>query len=170
MKSNHIFKTLLAMLVTGLTLSAHAESTNASPDAVEMVRSIYKSDRQEFVANALQLSEDEGKAFWPLYQSYRADMDTIGDGLVKLVLEYRDLYPNITDADAGNILKQYLSLEKKLSSKRDYYFKHVSGKLPATKALRWVQLENRMNLALRLQLAGVVPVVADTSGKAGSNP
>jgi hypothetical protein len=167
MKSNSVFKMILALLLAGLAVTARAGSSEKSSDAIDLVRSIYKSDRQAFLTEALQLTDAEGKVFWPLYQSYRADIDKIGDGLVKLVLEYGDLYPNVSEADAKRLLKQYLALEEKLVKKRAWYFKRAAKKIPADKALQWAQLENRMDLVLRLQLAGTIPVVPAGKGDGG---
>ena len=107
----------------------------------------------------MQLTESESTAFWPLYRTYRADLDKLGDGLVKLVLEYADVYPNVPEKRAQAMLKEYVALEQKLASKRAWYVKRAGKVIPAAKALRWAQLENRMDLGLRLQLAGIIPLV-----------
>ncbi len=159
MKSNPVFKCFLVALLTTLAPTPRAGATQSPTDAIDLVRSIYQTDRQAFVTEALQLTESEGKKFWPLYQSYRVDVDKLGDGLVKLVLEYADLYPKVSEADARRLLKQYLALEQKLVKKRAWYLKRAAKILPADKALRWAQLENRMDLGLRLQLASTIPIV-----------
>jgi hypothetical protein len=106
--------------------------------------------------------------FWPLYHKYRAEMDKLGDCLVKLVLEYADVYPNMPEDRAKRVLKDYTSLEEKLASTRASWFKRAAKSIPAAKALRWAQLESRMDLGLRLQLAGIIPLVP--AEKSVSNP
>ena len=159
MKSNPIMKMNLLALAAALMVSTSARAAENLTDAVEIVRATYQADRQAFLAENLQLTESESAAFWPLYRSYRADIDKLGDGLVKLVLEYADVYPNVSEKRAQAMLKQYAALEQKLASKRAWYVKRAGKVLPAAKALRWAQLENRMDLGLRLQLAGVIPLI-----------
>src|SRR3954453_4903451 len=101
----------LSALFVALIVPAPAQNVN---DATDIVRSVYKTDRQTFVTDSLQLNERESAAFWPLYRSYRADMDKLGDGLLKLVLEYRDVYPNVPRDRAQKMLKDYAELEEKL--------------------------------------------------------
>ena len=164
MKSNSVIKAILITFVAALVTSASAGAAENLTDAVEIVRATYQADRQAFLAETLQLTESESTAFWPLYRTYRADLDKLGDGLVKLVLEYADVYPNVPEKRAQAMLKEYSALEQKLASKRAWYLKRAGKILPATKALRWAQLENRMDLGLRLQLAGIIPLVpADKS-------
>ena len=158
MKRNFICNFVLALAAMWLC-PLKAETTTNFTDAVEMVRSMYRTDRQAFLAENLQWTEKESEVFWPLYRSYRNEVDKIGDELVKLVLEYADLYPDVPPERAAELLKQFSALEKKLVDKRASYFKRASKVLPPAKVLRWAQLENRLDLVLRLQLARGVPLV-----------
>jgi hypothetical protein len=159
MKSILVLTAILLAALTALLIPARGHAADNMIDAIEVVRATYRSDRQTFLAETLQLTESESAAFWPLYRSYRADIDKLGDGLVKLVLEYADVYPNVPEDRARQMLKDYTALEEKLVNKRAWYLKRAAKALPVAKVLRWAQLENRMDLGLRLQLAGSVPLV-----------
>jgi len=165
MKSNSVIKANLLAVVAALVMSVSAGAAENINDIIESLRTAYKADRQALLAEALQLTETENAAFWPIYRSYRAEMDKLGDGLVKLVLEYADVYPNVPEKRAQAMLKEYSALEQKLASTRAWYLKRAGRVLPAAKTLRWAQLENRMDLVLRLQLAGTVPLVPAAQSK-----
>src|SRR5580658_7915498 len=77
-----------------LALSAGRVSAHTDQDLVEVARSVVKADRQAVVVAAMDLTDDESKAFWPLYHEYRSEMDKVGDRRMKLVLDYAKLYPN----------------------------------------------------------------------------
>jgi hypothetical protein len=111
------------------------------------------------VAQNLQLTEAESRAFWPLYHQYRAAMDKVGDALLKLVLEQPQPSANVPEARAKKLLKELGALEKKHAATRADYLRRIAKVLPASKALRFAQLESRMDLALRLQLAAGIPLV-----------
>ncbi len=96
--------------------------------------------------------------FWPLYREYRTAMDKIGDGIVDLLREYADDYPKIPEDRAKQLLKDFMALEKELPGERASYMKKFARILPASKVLRLAQLENRLDLALRLQMASVIPL------------
>jgi hypothetical protein len=159
MKSKLILNTLLAAVVTTLCVPVRADEAENITDAIETVRAIYKTDRQALLAETLHLTEQESKVFWPQYRKYRAEMDALGDRVVKLVLEYADVYPKVPEDRAKRMLKEYTALEGKMASTRASYFKRAAKSISAAKALRWAQLESRMDLGLRLQLAGVIPLV-----------
>ena len=155
-------KTLLGALIAASCFCMPTRAEDQT-DAIALIRSVYQTDRQAFITQSLPLTEKESADFWPLYRSYREDMEKLGDSLVKLVLEYKDLYPDLPDKDAERLLKQYMALEKEQGEKRAHYFKKAAAILPASKVLRWAQLENRMDLVLRLQLASAIPVAPVTS-------
>lgn len=166
MKPTPITKTTLFLaLASWLVLTVpHAVAQNVL-DEIEIARSTLKADRKVVIAEGLQLSEAESAAFWPLYRQYRAEMDKSTDAVVKIVLEYADLYPDVPEDRAKKLLKDYTALEQKHASRRAWYFKKFAKVLPAVKAMRFAQLENRLDLAVRLRLASVIPLVPTKGGK-----
>ncbi len=149
---------LVAVLAAAVLHPGPLPAAENITDEIAAVRSTYTTDRQAFLAENMQLTESEDTTFWPLYRQYRAEQEKVGDGLVKLVLEYADLYPNVPEDRARQLFKDYTSLEKKLASDRAGYFKKFGRILPPAKALRFAQLENRLDLMLRLQLASAIPL------------
>ena len=119
-----------------------------------------KADRTAVVAEIMQLSEEEGKAFWPLYREYRAAMDVVNDGLMKLILEYSDVYPNVPEDRAEKMLRDYSAFEKKCVDTRAAYLKKFARIITPVKAMRLAQVENRLDLTVRMQLAGIIPLVS----------
>ena len=142
-----------------VALAASPVSAQTALDGIEVVRATIKADRKAVTAENLQLTETEGQAFWPLYRDYRHDMEKANDELVKLVLEYADQYPNVAEQSAKDMLKRYSKLERQLVATRAKHFKKFSAVLPASKTLRFAQLENRLDLAVRLEMAGSIPLV-----------
>jgi hypothetical protein len=165
MKLTKRLSTLLLTAALGLLNSVSSEAAENFDNTMTKARAGYRADREVLVAESLQLTASESEAFWPLYRAYRADMDALGDELVKLVLEYSDIYPNVPEDRAEQLLKRYTDLESKLAKKRESYLKRARKAMPPAKVLRWAQLENRMDLALRLQLAGAIPLVPGTPSK-----
>src|SRR5512140_1745313 len=149
---------LLGVAASLLALPVQRTTAQTVTDQIEVLRSLLKTDRKVLVAEAMQLTEPEGNAFWPLYRDYRAEMEKLGDGIVKLVLEYADAYPNVSEDHAAKLLKDYLALEKDLTSVRAKHLNKMIRVLPKSKVLRFAQVENRLDLAMRLQMASAVPL------------
>jgi hypothetical protein len=145
---------LCGMLVAPLQ---HA-SAQSDQDLIEVARSALTADRKTVVVAAMELSDDEAKDFWPLYREYRTAMDKIADDRVKLVLDYAKVYPNVPEEQAKEMLNTYTSLEQRQVEKRNAYLKKFSKVLPAAKALRFAQVETRLDLLVHLNLAARIPI------------
>jgi len=128
-------------------------------DDIAVGRSMLTAERTAAVAEAMQLTDEESKLFWPLYREYWSAMDIVNDGLVKLMVAYAEVHTNVPEDRAGKLLKDYTDLEKKRIDVRVQYLKQFAKTLSATKALRLAQVENRLEIELRQQLAGVIPLV-----------
>jgi len=161
----------LILLTAGVAVVAEKGNAQTVDDQIQVARGVLKADRKATVAEAMQFTEDEGKAFWPLYEQYRTEMQPHGDALLKLVKDYAQLYPNVPDDRAKAMLKELGAREKKRVETRNWYLKKIEKVMSPAKTLRFAQVETRLDLALRLQLAANVPLVpieGRLTGEAGA--
>jgi len=63
------------------------------------------------------------------------------------------------------MLKTYTSLQQKHVAQRTSYLKKFEKVLPAAKALRFAQVETRLDLLVQLNLAAKVPLTPLTAAK-----
>lgn len=162
---------LVLVLCLGLWLAgtgrAMAQNTR---DAVETLRADLKADRKATIAEAMQMTDSESAAFWPIYDSYRADVDKVNDRVVELVLEYGDLYPNVPEAKATEMLNRYSKAEADLLKVKRKYLKKFGKVLPPSKVFRFAQLDNRFDLGTRVGLAAAVPLMPGAPAQAQAQP
>ena len=133
-------------------------SAQSDQDLIEVARTAVTADRKALVVAAMELTDAEAKDFWPLYREYRSAMDTISDDRIQLVLKYAKLYPNVPEQQAKEMLDTYTKLEQRQVDKRNVYLKRFRKVLPAAKALRFAQIETRLDLIVHLNLAASVPL------------
>ena len=166
----NVFKHHLTIALCGAISFAGVALATAqtSRDALESLRSDLKADRNAFIAQEMKLSEQESKAFWPVYRAYRAEISRATDRIAELVLEYGDLYPNIPDEKAKKMLEEYGKIEAEIISTKRKYIKKLSKVLPAAKTFRFAQLDNRFDLATRITLAAAIPVLPASPDEAAN--
>jgi hypothetical protein len=156
-----ILLSLSAMLIA----TTDPASAQTAQDLMEVARSVINADRKAIVVKEMRLTEDESKDFWPLYRDYRSAMDKINDELMNLVLDYAKVYPDVPEAQAKDMLDTYTSLQAKHVQQRASYLKQFSNVLPAVKALRFAQVETRLDLLVQLNLAARIPLTPVESSK-----
>ena len=136
-----------------LCVQVRHANAQTQQDMIEVARSVVAADRKAVVVAAMELTEKEGMRFWPLYDEYRNEMGKINDDRIKLVLDYAKLYPAVPDEQAKEMLDTYIRLQRKQVDKRTAHLKNFAKILPPAKALRFAQVETRLDLLYQLQLA-----------------
>ena len=120
-----------------------------------------KADKKLLIAANMNLTESEGKAFWPIYDAYQKDLQAINDRIAKAVVAYADAYNKkaLTDAQAKQLTNEVLAIDQDEVTLRKTYAGRLERALPATKAARYLQLENKIRAVIRYQLAAGIPLV-----------
>src|ERR1051326_5500491 len=120
-----------AMAAMPLTLLAPRCAAQNVRDDIEVVRGALRADRKVVIAEGMQLNDAQSAGFWPVYREYRAAMDKLNDGRIELVLEYADLFPDVPEDRAKNMLKKLSALEERATDIRNKYLKKLGKILPA---------------------------------------
>src|SRR6185436_4640087 len=81
-------------------------------DEKELTKSVISTERQAIVSDNMNLTEAQGKVFWPLYREYGAEMDQITDRKLKLMEDYAHKYEGLTDEEASSVMADYFAIQK----------------------------------------------------------
>ncbi len=146
---------ILPLIITGTAL---AVDENVK-EGVLVTRAMIVADRTQVVLNTLRLSDEEIKAFSPVYLEYWEEMNLLNDGLEKLILDYSDNYNNLTDEKALGMLDDYLDLQKKKIALKKKYVKRFKKVLTPKKLVQYYQTENKMDAIIMVELARGIPLV-----------
>jgi len=119
-----------------------------------------KADKKLLVAANMELSDAEGKAFWPIYDAYQHDLQAINERLGKTILAYADAYNKnaLTDAQAKQLTTEVLTIDQDELTMRKTYGARLEKVLPAKKVARYLQIENKIRAAIRYDLAAGIPL------------
>lgn len=120
-------KNLVIMLMLMLTAQFITAQQNEAPPRGKRGEKI-ESLRVAFITEKLQLSVDEAKQFWPVYNMYMKDLGKLGADVKQHKADAQ-----MSDSEAEEMVKDRFSMqERRLELDRKYYqeFRKV---LPATK-------------------------------------
>jgi hypothetical protein len=154
----HVKFTLFAITLFVFGRCALAQDTHLDSD-IQILRSNIRADKTKLVSENMNLSDSEAKVFWPVYQNYETDLTKLNDKKLELIKEYADSYDHMTDEQAKSLTDRNLALEKQRIDLRADYFKKFSKVVPAKTAARFMQVDNRIDLLLNVQLASGIPMM-----------
>ena len=128
-------------------------------DTMDAFREKARADKKVVVASVLELTENEAKVFWPVYNAYQSDMVAHYDRLIKLIGTYAKSYSAMTDETATKLVKEYLALERNHAALLTSYLPRFQKVLPARKVARLYQVENKIRALVNYDLASEIPFV-----------
>lgn len=149
-------KTLSILLLLAISFGAYAQSDN---DYVEIMRSVLKTEKKAAVAEAMQLTDAESGPFWELYKEYNDKMYTAQNKRIKAIKDYADNYEKLSDEKADEIWNLILQFKQESVKLQKSYYKKFKKILPTGKAVRYFQLENKIEAMVAAQLALEIPLI-----------
>ena len=79
------------------------------------------------------MTDAEGKAFWPIYDAYQADLQKINERLKAGIDSYAKEYNagSMTDAKASALTTEVIAIEEALVALKKTYVAKLAGVIPA---------------------------------------
>jgi hypothetical protein len=154
-----ILSTVVLLSLSVFSNIAAAQSSEPSLDSyIESLRADLRADKVAIITQAMQFSDQDSKAFWPVYRKYEADLTKVNDQRLALIKSYSEKFASMTDADAKAMIDQGIDFESRRTDVKKKYAREFqkSGLSPLTVA-KFLQLEHRLDLLVDLKIASELP-------------
>lgn len=158
MKKTHLLPLAALLAIAGVG-AASAQGTVNMTDQDQLLISQIQTDKRAVVLKSMNLSDAQVAAFTPIYDQYQAEMKKLLQRNSDLVNKYAATYETMSDADAKKLLEEAFKLRIDRTETLRKYARKMEKVLPATKVLRFVQIENKLTTLLDWQAAQLIPLV-----------
>ncbi len=150
---------LVLLLISPMSMSSAAAQTD-DPEA-EAQAAIQRSEaaREDAVREAMSFSAAEEEVFWPLYQDYRAEMQTLQQREVDLAFAMVETYQELSNAAADDLLDEWLSLTGSRNAVKGRYIARFREILEPRRAARFIQVDNKLDAIVAFDAAQTMPLV-----------
>jgi hypothetical protein len=128
-------------------------------DNMQIVLEKTRADKKLFVAENMQLTEAEAKAFWPVYEQYQDELFLLRARTAKLIKDYAEGYEKMNNDTAKKLLDELMVIEGLGPKLRQAYLPKFRKALPEVKVVRYYQIENKIYAVLLYELARNIPLV-----------
>lgn len=149
----------LSMMTIATFLACLASSVAVAQDTMDVLREKVRADKKLVVATALDLTEAESKAFWPVYNAYQSDMIQHYDRVFRLIGAFAQTYATMTDEAAAKLLDEYLALQTNHVSLLRAYAPRFRRVLSARKVAQLYQIENKVRALVDYEFAREIPLI-----------
>jgi hypothetical protein len=152
-----------SLLPVGSARSAEAAASTEKfgdmQQAIAELRQEAGQDRRAIVKANMLLTNSEATLFWPLYDEYRGEREKIGDRKVKVITDYLAKRDSMTQDEATELTKEYLSVQKDTVDLKEDFYKKMSKTLSPRTVSRFFQIDQKLDAATDLVLASKIPLI-----------
>jgi len=159
MKSKNRGVFIMVLLTAIMIVVVPALAQEKPADNMQIVLEKIRADKKLLVAENMQLTEAEAKAFWPVYDQYQDELFLLRKRTAKLIKDYVDAYGKMTNDAAKKLLDEYMTIETLGPKLRQAYLPKFRKALPEIKVARYYQIENKIQAAVMYELAAKIPLV-----------
>jgi len=148
---------VLFAVATLLALPAAAQTASD----MQILAQKIKADKKLVVAANMELTEDEAKGFWPVYEAYQKDLQGINQRLLGAIKNYADAYNKgpVSDETAKQLINEAIAIEDAEVKLKRSYLPKLEKVIPGMKVARYIQIENKIRAIAKYELAAQIPLV-----------
>ena len=163
-----LFTIMFAMFAISPLCRAQDQESDTDPNhnpnidsAIEVARANMQAQKATIITGAMNFSDKESKAFWPVYRQYERERASLDDGRVSVIKQYTEKYPNLTDAEAKAMAERMFQYDSRLAELKKKYFKKFNKVLPALTVTKFFQLDRRIDLLADMNVESALPPLTD---------
>lgn len=158
--------TLFVLILCVFALPAFAQSskpaaTSSQPTEPSLtdIRKDMQAKRAEVMAKNLILTADQAAKFWPLFNEYQKEQNVIMDEQLKGIQQFVDSFDTLDDAAALKLMNAHLDRDAKMNALRKKWLGEFQKAVPPKIAVRAMQIDRRLSLAMQAEIASYIPLV-----------
>ncbi|MDH0645176.1 transcriptional regulator [Pseudomonas sp. GD03858] len=116
--------------------------------------------RKKILETNMGLEGQENEKFWPIYNTYRAEADSLNKRTLEAMIDYGQAYSKgyVTDELATDLLHRFYSLQDDHVKLRERYTRRLAEKVSPKRALRFLQIETQLDAMVELDIARKLPL------------
>ena len=149
------------VLTVLLVATVAAVAQEPSSTNMDILRDKVKADKKLLIAANLGLTDAEGAKFWPIYEEYQKELEGLNQRLGHTIEAYAEHYNarSLTDDKAKSLMEEVFDIEIAEIEMKKKCLATLDGVVPALKATRYLQMENKVRALVKFDLAQSIPLV-----------
>jgi hypothetical protein len=107
----------------------------------------------------MMLTEEESQPFWSLYNQFESALYEVHNKRIAIIKDYAANYESMTDEKADELTNRMFKFEAELMKIEKTYYNKFKKIVPAGKAAKLMQANNKIETMVNYDLALTIPLV-----------
>jgi Spy/CpxP family protein refolding chaperone len=145
---------MLKNLFTILTVILFSSAVYSQPSRGRGGFEQVEAEKTAYFTRALDLTSEEAREFWPVYDEFRDRKSAIIREKHSLLRYFTENYDNMDEKEAEEIAGKYLDLQIRETSLTEEFHEKFKKVLPPKKVMRFYHAENEFRMQLLRRIRG----------------
>ena len=147
---------VLALLFCGIVFS---QAEHFDTGYIDLLKKDIQAGAKKLVDENMDLTEDQAKVFWPIYDSYDAALLELSNERLNVIADYMLDFYDLSDEKAESLINRVFEIDQKKLDIQQEYFDKFNAVLPATLVGKFFQIDNYIDLLISLQRSETIPLI-----------
>ena len=127
-------------------------------DQTKLTYDVLTSEWTNLIGGVLDLTDEEAKGFWPLYEEYGKQKGEFWNRRIDVIKIFLGAYEDMSPEMSRILLDQSFAIEKQMLELEMKYAEKFDDVLPPNKVTRLFQAENKLETTMLMEIAKDVPL------------
>jgi len=148
---------VISVAVLAVAMSNPVAAQQAS-DQTKLTYEVLTEEWETLIGGALDLTEAEAEAFWPVYEEYGDAKGELWSRRIDVIKIFMGSYNEMTPEMSRILLDHSFNIDKEMLELKMKYAEVFDDFLPPNKVTRLFQAENKLETAMQMQIVKDVPL------------
>ena len=152
---------LLVLMLAGLVFAQEPqqqEQMNMN-DYTALAKEDLAVQSKKLMLVNMQLTEEEGAKYWPIYDEYFAERSKIMDERLEWYKMIAEKLGSMTNEDAANIADSFFKIEGKVNKLEVDTYNKIKDELSAMRAIQYLQIQRQIDTIMKLSISSQFPLL-----------
>jgi hypothetical protein len=151
---------MLILIVSSSAALAQSPGDNLKA-YIDLAAPELRAKTMEIIKGSMNFTEEEGKAFWPLYKKYEDESGAITDRMIAFLKDYQASIKSLSNAKANEFSEKVFEIDEQKIRLNKKYYKEFCRALPPTRVLQFFQISRRIDTLVSMRIASILPMIGE---------
>jgi len=149
---------VLIAVVIAVALISNPVAAQQASDQTKLTYEVLTEEWSTLIGGALDLTEAEAEAFWPVYKEYGKAKGELWSRRIDVIKIFVGSHSDMAPEMSRILLDQSFAIDKEMLELEMKYAEIFDDFLPPNKVTRLFQAENKLETTMEIQLVKDVPL------------
>jgi len=151
----------LSIILTAILMAQVTTNAQSNEEGIDMIQALFGMDKKEMYTSIIKVQGPVADNFWALYDEYEAKRKDLGKNRIKLLQQYVDNYDTHSQQQLDQMMNDHIKQKSSLDKLINQYYKKIRSSAGSKAAAQFLQLENYILAATRLDIMDNVPFIGE---------